>query len=70
MNQNGEKYDWENDELANLVMDWTDDKVVHPGFIVEIPGIGTEAEYKDIVGLQSTAQDHTPKVAQRVAGAC
>ena len=70
MNQNGEKYDWENDELANLVMDWTDDKVVHPDFIVEIPGIGTEADYKDIFGLQSTAQDHTPKVAQRVASVC
>ena len=56
--------------MASLVTDWTDDKVVHPDFIAEIPGIGTEVEYKDIDGLQSTVQDHTPKVAQRVAGAC
>jgi hypothetical protein len=69
LNRNGEKFDWENDDLANLETNRTEDKLVHPDFIAEIPGIETEADYEDIVGPQSASQGHKPTVAQRVVAA-
>merc|ERR1712086_891634 len=67
--RNGDKFDWENDDLANLETDRTEEKLVHPDFIAEIPGIETEADYENIVGPQSTLQGNKPTVAQRVAAA-
>ena len=55
MNRHGEKFDWENDDLANLETDRTEKKLVHPDFIAEIPGIETGATYEDTVGPQSTS---------------
>ena len=55
--------------MANLKTDRTEEKLVHPGFIVEIPGIETEANYEDIVDRQSTSQGYKPTVAQRAAAA-
>jgi hypothetical protein len=69
LNRNGKKFDWENDDLTNLETIRTEDKLVHPDFIAEIPGIETEADYEDIVGPQSASQGHKPTVAQRVAAA-
>jgi len=60
----------ENDDLANLETDRTEEKLVHPDFITEIPGIETEADYEDIVGPQSTSQGYKPTVAERIAAAC
>ena len=42
MNGNRDKFDWENDALANLETNWSEDKLVHPYFIAEIPRIETE----------------------------
>ena len=70
MKQNGETFDWENDDLANVETDWTDDKLVHQDFIGEIPGIETEAKYEDIVGPHLAAQGYTPTVTQQVAATC
>ena len=53
--------------MANLETDRTEDKLVHPDFISEIPGIDTEANYKDFVAPQSAAQVYKPMVAQQVA---
>ena len=69
LNRNGEKFDWENDDLANLETDRTEEKLVHPDFVAEIPGIETEADYENIVGPQSASQGSKPTVAQRVAAA-
>ena len=55
--------------MANLETEQREEKLVHPDFIAEIPRIETEADYKDIVVPQSTAQGHKPTVAQRVAAA-
>ena len=70
LNQNGKKFDQENDDLANLETDRTKEKLVRPDFIAEIPGIETEANYEDIIAPQSASQGYTPTVAQRVAAAC
>ena len=70
MNRNSEKFDWENDDLANLETDRTEEKLVHPDFIAEIPGIETKANYEDIVGPQSTSQGYKTTVAERIAAAC
>ena len=70
LNRNGEKFEWENDDLANLETDQTEEKLVHPYFIAEIPGIETEADYEDILGPQSASQGYKPTVAQRLATAC
>ena len=53
--------------MADLKTDRTEEKLMHPDFIAEIPGIKTEADYEDIVGPQSTPQGRRPMVAQRVA---
>ena len=50
LNRNCEKFDWEKDDLANLKTDRTEEKLVHPDFIAEIPGIEIEANYEHIVG--------------------
>ena len=60
MNQNWEIFDWENDDLAILDMDQTEEKLVHLDFIAEIPGIETETGYKDIVDPKAAAQGNTP----------
>ena len=69
LNRNGEKFDWENDDLANLEADRTEEKLVYPDFITEIPWLKTETDYEDIVGHQSASQEYKPTVAQRVAAA-
>ena len=55
LNRNGEKFDRENDDLADLKTDRTEEKLVHPDFIAEIPGIEMEADYEDIVGPKSAS---------------
>ena len=60
----------ENDDLANLEKDRTEDKFVHPDFIPEIPGIETKADYRDIVGPQLAAQGYKPTVAWQGTAAC
>merc|ERR1712194_877818 len=60
LNRNGEKFDWENNDLANLETNRTEEKLEHPDFIAEIPGIETEVDYEDIVGPKSAAQGYKP----------
>ena len=44
MNQNGETFDWENTDLANLETGQTENTLLEPTFIAETPGIETEAD--------------------------
>lgn len=70
LNRNGKRFDWENGALIHLETDRTEEKLVHPDFISEIPGIETEADYEDIVGPQSSSEGYKPMMAQKIAAAC
>ena len=59
LDQNGETFDWKNDNLANLEMDWTENKLIHPDFIAELPGIETETNCEGIMCPHSSIQDYT-----------
>ena len=48
LNQNENTFDWENNDLASLEKDWTEEKPVHLDFIAEFPGIEIEADYKTL----------------------
>ena len=55
LNRNGDKFDCKSDDVSNLETDWTEEKLIHPDFIAEIPGIETKAVYEDIISPQSAA---------------
>ena len=55
--------------MDSFERDRTEEKLVHPYFMAEKPGIETEENYKDIVVPKSAAQSNTPIAAQRVAAA-
>ena len=44
LNRNGEKFDWENDDLAEIEVKTREEKLVQPDFIVEITGIPLESD--------------------------
>ena len=48
LNQNGGKFDWENDDLAEIKVKTREEKLVQPNFIAEIPGIPLESDYVEI----------------------
>ena len=50
LNRKGEKFDWDNDDLADLKAVDEQPKLVHPDIISEIPGIETADMYDDIIG--------------------
>ena len=45
LNRNGEKFDWENDDLAEIEVKAKEEKLVEPDFIAKIPGIPLESNY-------------------------
>ena len=50
MNRKGEKFDWDNDDLADLKAVDEQPKLIHPDIISEIPGVETADMYNDIIG--------------------
>ena len=42
LNRNGEKFDWKNDDLAEIEVKTQEEKLVQPDFIAKIPGIALE----------------------------
>ena len=46
LNQKGEKFDWDNDDLKEIEMADKEPKLVQPNFIAEIPGIEVESDYR------------------------
>ena len=50
LNQEGERFDWDNDDLTEIKMADKEPKLVQPNFISEIPGIEVESNYELIIG--------------------
>ena len=64
MNRNGEKFDWENDDLSNLEVVNEQPKLVDPG-VAEIPLAAEPA--KDLGGSQEAKEK--PSYARRAVAA-
>ena len=45
LNRNGEKFDWENDDLAEIEVKAKEEQLVQPDFIAEIPRIPLQSDY-------------------------
>ena len=65
LNRNGEKFDWENDDLAEIEVKAKEEKLVHPNFIAEIPGITRESDYQEIEPPNAITQIPKVPAAQR-----
>ena len=48
LNRDKEKFDWENDDLAEIEVKTREEKLVQPKFIAEITGIPLESDYAEI----------------------
>ena len=69
LNRNGEKFDWEDDDLAEIEVKTKEEKLVQPDFIAEIPGIPLESDYQKIQPPQTSNQVPKMLAAQRTATA-
>ena len=69
LNRNGEKFDWENDDLAEIEVKTKEEKLVQPDFIAEIPGIPLESDYQEIQPPNTSSQVQKMPAAQRTAAA-
>ena len=67
LNRNGEKFDWENDDLAEIEVQTVEEKRVQPDLITEIPGIPLESDYLKIQPPQTSNQVPKIPAAQRSA---
>ena len=75
MNRKGEKFDWDNDDLADLTAVNEQPKLVHPDIIAEIPGVETQDMYDNVIGPIPIGEEEKPSsyaeralVARRNAG--
>ena len=48
LNRNGKKFDWENDDLAEIEVQTVEEKLVQPDFITKILVIPLESDYVEI----------------------
>ena len=55
LNRHGEKFDWDNDDLEETEVSKTDEKLVQPEFIAEVPDIDVQGEYDGIIGPKPDA---------------
>ena len=55
LNRHGEKFDWDNDDLEEIGVSKTDEKLVQPDFIAEVPGIPVQGDYDKIIGPKPDA---------------
>ena len=71
LNRYGVKFDWYNDNLEEIELSKTDEKLVQPDFISEVPGIAVQGDYDKIIGPNPGAwsDKEIPSVAQRMAEA-
>ena len=71
LNIHGVKFDWENEFLEEIELSKTDEKLVQPDFIAEVPGIAVQGDYDKIIGPKPDAvsEKDIPSVAQRLAEA-
>ena len=71
LNRHGIKFDWDNDDLEEIEPSKTEEKLVQPDFIAEVPGIAVQGDYDKIIRTKPGAgsDKEIPSVAQRMAEA-
>ena len=71
LNRHGLKFDRDNDDLKEIELSKTDEKLVQPDYIAEVPGIEVQGDYDQIIGPKPDAETHKkiPSVTQRMAEA-
>ena len=71
LNRHGVKFDWDNADLEEIELSKTDENLVQPDFIAEVPGIAVQGDYDNIIGPKPDAgsDKEIPSVAQRMAEA-
>ena len=71
LNRRRVKFDWENDDLEEIELSKTDEKLVQPEFIAEVPGIEVQGDYDKIIRPKPDAGSDRKisSVAQRMAEA-
>ena len=70
LNINGEKFDWDNDDLGDIEVVVKELKLIQPDFISEIPRIEVDSDYdKTIVPKPDEERDVKPSISERVAAA-
>ena len=70
LNQEGERFDWDNDDLTEIKMADKEPKLVQPNFISEIPGIEVESDYDQIIGPKpNTEPEVNSSYAERAKNA-
>ena len=66
LNQKGETFDWDKDDLANLQAGKEQPKLIHPDVIVEVPWVKTEDMYDKIIGPTPIGdEEKSPLYAER-----
>ena len=60
MNRKGEKFDWDNNNLADLKAVDEHPKLVHPDIIAEIPGGETQDMYDNVISPTSIGWEEKP----------
>ena len=49
LNRHGVKFNWDNDDLEEIELSKTEEKLVQPDFIAEGPGIEVQGDYDQII---------------------
>ena len=62
MNQKGEQFDWDNDNLEDLKAVNEQPKSVHQDIIAEIPGVKTEDMYNTVIGSTPIGTEEKPSL--------
>ena len=62
---------WDNEDLEEIELSKTDEKLVQPDFIDEVPGIAVQGDYDKIIGPKPDAGSYKeiPSVTQHMAEA-
>ena len=71
LNRHGVQFDWDNDDLEEIELSKTDEKIVQPDFIAEVPGIIVQGDYDNIIRPKPDAgsDKEIPSIAKRMAEA-
>ena len=70
LNRNGEKFDWDNDDLGEIEVVVKYPKLIQTDFITEIPGIDMDSDYEKIIGPKpDEEQDAKPLISEHAEDA-
>ena len=63
INRNGEKFDWDNNDMGENEVVVKEPKIIQPDFIAEIPVIEMDSDYDKIMGPKpDEEQDVKPSI--------